>query len=283
MKPISRSVVLLVGFFCALGHAFLPPVNEMLRGVTEGRKNVPVELVVKHRIAVRGSGTIELEERIFDENRKTLFIWSGGAFGTGVGGTLENTTYRTQGQEFPTKSVALIRYLTASGAEELRDGLIAERMIRRDQLAQFKPGFSPEGDPQTWNVKENYLIHPDIFLRRLENGIAIAVVGSEEGDERRTVLFDKGLKGIRKLEWKEAEGIQSWNCEGFTPFGAAGNYPRRLFFENNGSEVIQSDILAVRVLNAKSAGDFKNSYRQAEKASLSNNGEGILKLLLSYR
>lgn len=278
-----RSILLTVGLLCGTAQAFLPPVAEMLRSVTDGRKSVPVELVVKHRIAVRGSGTVELEERIFDENRKALFLWSGGALGAGVSGSLDGTSYRTPGGEIPTKSLALVRYLTSTNPDELRDGLVAERMIRRDQLAMFKPGFAPEGDPQSWNVKENYLIHPDIYLRRLESGVAIAVVGTDEGDERRTVLFDRALKGIRRFEWKEGESVQSWNCEGFSPFGAAGNYPRRLAFESNGSEVIQSDILAVRLLNAKSAGEFKNSWRQAEKASLSSNGEGILKLLLSYR
>lgn len=262
---------------------FIPSVPDMLKEVTTGRKGGAVEIVLKHRIAVRGSGTIEIEERIFDEKNKTLFIWSGSPFPQPTAGSLEGMNYKIHDQTLPTKSLVLVRYLTANGPDELRDSLISERMIRRDHLNQFKPGFNPEGDPQTWQIKDNYLVHPEVYLKRLESGIAYAVSGTEEGPELRQVLFDRALKGIRRFEWREGETIQSWNCEGFSPVPAGGNYPRRIFFENNGSEVIQSDLLTVRALNARSLTEFKNSWRAADRAALTQNGEGILKLLMSYR
>jgi len=280
---MKTALILSVVLFSNLAPAFIPPVAIMLKEVTEGRKNVPVELVLKHRIAVRGSGNVEFEERIFDEKKRTLFLWTGGPFAQPVAGLIEGATYQVQGQAIPTRSLAVVRYLTATTPDELRETLVAERLMRRDHLLQYKPGFSPEGDPQTWAIKENYMIHPDIYLRRLETGVAYAVAGSDEGSERRAVLFDRGLKGIRRMEWADAESSQSWSFEGFSPFSAGGNYPRRLAFESNGTEVIQSDVLAVRALNAKSVAEFKNTWRQSEKASLSSNGEGILRLLMSYR
>lgn len=263
--------------------AFIPPVLDILREVTAGRKSGPVEVLLKHRISVKGSSVVEVDERVIRERDKLYFVWSGASLGQTLSAVWERYEYRMGNRTIPSRSKAMMNALTATGPEDLREVLIAEQFIRRENLYQFKPGYSPTGEPQSWETRENYLAHPNIFLQKLSSGIAIVMVGQEEGSNRKAVYFDRSLKGIRKLEWQENQETFAWNFDGFAAFAAGGVHPRRLFLEANGAEVIQSDTLAVRLASARSVADFKSAWRQAQKNEISSQAEGILKLMLSYR
>lgn len=270
-------------FHSLQAFAFLPPVASMLREVTEGRKAGPIEVVLRHRISVRGSGAIEVEERIVNERNRYSFLWSGSAFPRGLAGTLERYQYIVGDNAIPSRSAAWVTYLAGLGGDSLRDVLVNEQFVRRDQLLQYKPGWSPTGDPQTWELRENYLRHADVVLRRIAGGVAIAVIGMEEGAVAKTLYVDKNLKGLRRLEWKDGQEINAWNFESFGAMPAGGQFPRRITFETGGAEVITTDLVAARSLNAKALSDFKNSWKQAPREPASSNGEGVLKLLLSFR
>lgn len=278
-------------WFCTLlavgyanpAKAFLPNVLDILREVTTGRKPGPVEVVLRHRIAVKGTGTVEIDERILREGNKFSFLWSGKELGQPIAAGWERYNYIVGDQTIPSRSLALVSALTVATAEDLREVLIAEQFIRKDHLYQFKPGYVPTGDPQTWEIRENYLRHSDIFLQRMPSGIAIAVVGFEEGAVRKAVFFDRSLKGIRRFEWRDNQETYGWAMDGYAPFAAGGVHPRRLFLEANGGEVISSDVQAVRLANGRALSDFKTAWRQAQRQELASNAEGILKLMLSFR
>lgn len=266
-----------------IAEAFLPPVVDILREVTSGRKPGPVELVLRHRISVKGAGVVEVDERILRDRNQFYFIWAGASLGQSLSASWAQDKYQMGNTSFPSRSIAMVAALSARGPEDLRDSLISEQFIQREHLYQFKPGYNPSGDPVTWETRENYLRHPEIFLKKLSSGVAIAIGSANEGNETKAVCFDKGLKGLRRFEWQVNQQTFAWNFEGFAPFAAGGLYPRRLSFESNGVEVIQSELTAVRAATARTLSDFKTAWRQAQKGEVTPAAEGILKLLLSYR
>lgn len=263
--------------------AFIPPVSSMLREVTDGRKAGSFEVVIRHRMSVRGSGAVEVEERIVNERNRHSLLWSGSAFPRGLAGTFERYQYIVGDTAIAARSAAWVTYLAGIGGDALRDVLLNEQFVRRDQLLQYKPGWTPAGDPQTWELRENYLRHPDICLKRFAGSVAIAIVGMEEGSVAKTLYIDKALKGIRRLEWKDGQEVNAWNFESFSPMPAGGQFPRRITFETGGAEVITSDLIAARPITGKALSDFKNSWKQAHREPAASSGEGILKLLLSFR
>jgi hypothetical protein len=282
MTKIRSLLALSLLVWGSVARAYIPPIMMMLKEITDGRKGGPTEVIIHHRISVRGSGQVDIDERILHERNRLLFIWSGKEIGT-ISGSWERYNYNIGSRQITSRSAGFLSYLTGFAAEPIRDTLVAEQFMRRDQLLQYRPGFSPTGDPEQWNLKENYLRHGDIFLQRMPSGIAISVVGMEEGSVRKAVFFDRNIKGIRRLEWREGQETHTWNFERFTNFAAGGVFPKRIYFEANGSEVISSDLLNVKVLDAKKLAEYKTAWRQAERTQLNERSEGILQLMLSYR
>jgi len=167
---------------------------------------------------------------------------------------------------------------------------MAEGFIRQDQLRQFKPGFNPEGDPQNWGVKDNYLRHPDIFLERLHPSpaglgpIAIAVVGVDESAMRKTIDFDQKLRGVRRLEWREGTERNAWELDNFSSVTGLGLLPHHLTFQKGDTEVISADLQHAIALKGKGLGEFQSAFKEAShESNLSSETETTLNLLLSYR
>jgi hypothetical protein len=274
-------------FLSLTARAFIPPLPSILKEVFDARKSgIAAEIYLKHRIEVRPQEFVELEERVLRERNETLFIWR-------QVGQSAVTAARWEGQNYffakdrqaPIGSELPIGYLVTDSADWFRDQMTAEQFIRRDQLYQFKPGFMPQGDPQTWNLKENYLRHEDIFLARLPAGIAIAVQGLSEPTASHTVFFDQALKGILRFEWKQGDQVAAWDFDQFSGKASDGFLPRRLRFERNGTVMVQSELVGSRKLKDKQLYEFKNTWKQAMSRGYSptNTVEGALKTLLNNR
>lgn len=269
--------------------ALLPPLSFVIRDVFENRKPVAIEAILKHQIELKGE-KIEIEERIVRERGQVRVIWRVPG-GMQIPASYERAGYvMGNGRGYPSRTSLFMRYLMFDSADDFRDQLISEQFIRRDQLFQYKPGYIPTGDPQTWNLRENYMRHPDIFLQRLPKGIAVSVVGVEDSNNRRAVFFDypkKGnerVEGILRLEWKEENQVAGWNFDQFSRSGSDGWYPRHASFDVGGVEMINTQILAWRSIKERALNDSRNQWKAMPRATaLPSNVEAALKLLLSYR
>ena len=282
-------VLVMFAWLVQSAFALKPPLAFVLKDVFDNRKpGAAVEVVLKHTIELKGE-KIEIEERIVRERGQTRITWKI------PGGSVVPATYERAGyviardHVFPSRTGLFIKYLTYDNSDDFRDQLIAEQFIRRDQLFQYKPGFIPTGDPQTWNMPENYMKHSDIFLSRLSRGIAVAVVGMQDAANRRSVFFDlpkKGsehVDGVYRLEWKEDNQVVAWNFDTFVKSGD-GFYPRHGSFEVGGVELINTQVLAWRALRDKALSDSRNQWKALPRgSSLPASVEAGLKLLLSYR
>lgn len=274
-----RTLIFILAFIASVGEAFIPPIPLAIREIFDGRKPGALEIVLRHRI---GGG--EFEERIVCERGRYQMVWRGGLFQQPVAATWERQAYFIGDRNISSRSGIFLKYFGSHSADEFKDALMAEKFMRRDQMIQFKPGFSPSGDPQTWDLRENYLKHPDIFLERVRGSVAIVVVGLDEGALRKAVAFDRSLKGVRRIEWKDGQEVAGWTFENFSKFPSGGTYPHKLSFDINGNEVISSDVVAVRTIGDRALADFRTGWKQAASTTgLSPNAEAALQRLLGFR
>lgn len=280
---MMRLGIVLASLCCVVSHAFLPPVPALVRDAFDGRKpRRASEVVLRHHVEVRPGETVEIEERIALAGSKPLFLFKAMGQGQPLFGTWERRQYQVEDKAYGARSGAFLKYFLGTSPDDFLNALVAEGYVRRDQLAQFKAGWVPEGDPNTWDVRGNYLRHPDIFLSRLKHGTAVAVIGSDDGGNRRAVYFDPAGKGIRRLEWKEGGGQLAWEFDGFHQVAKEGMYPRFLYYEVNGDEKIRSELLAVRVLSDRGASEFSAAQRRP-RGSVPSNVDAALQLLLGLR
>lgn len=277
MHPFVTLLSLFSGLFLAVpAWPFIPPVPQMIRDVFEGRKPSPAfEMVLRHRIEIRPGETLDLEEQyIGDVNRGSL-VWrvpGGGVIG---GAAFDRKNYVLGGDRRVAIHTFLTRkYLLSSSSEDFLNSLLAERFVTREQLQQYKPEFNPSGDPQNWDVKSNVLQHDGVFLKRVKGVPAYCVTGGA-----KSVYFDKGLAGIRRLEWKEGTETLAWNFDSFSKLQSGGEFPRRMSFERNGSEIIVSELVLHRPAKEKQISDL----RQVGRGAITGNNEEALRLLLGYR
>jgi len=266
--------------------AFIPPVPQIIKEIFDLRKpSIANEAIFRHRIAAGNGESIELEERMVAEGNRLYFLWRVQGQPQPVAAYWENQSYVVaQGKAFPARSAAWVKYLLTNSGDGFRDTLVAEQFIRRDQLSQFKPGFTPTGDPHTWELRTNYLIHDDIFLSRLPAGIAIAVNGLQNETSRKSVYFDKSLRGVYRLEWVENAQTYAWNFERLAKNAYFGYYPSRLSFEAQGVEAVSSELVSFHPLKDKPLFEFKSLWKQAQRAPVANPvADAALRVLLSYR
>lgn len=266
--------------------AFIPPVGSIVKDVFGDRRaGIGMEAHLKHRLLLRANEWVDIDEKIIRDSSGTYFVWRLPAYQPQpIAGTYEKQAYwLSKEKSFPTRSTVFWKYFVATD-DEIRDALLTERFIRRDHFYQYKPGFNPSGDPQTWGTKENYLRHDDIFLTRLP-AVAIAIRGYQEGNTARSVFFDQGLKGMLRLEWKDNDVVAGWNFEAFSksPWDKA-LLPKRAQLEINKTSIIMTDVVAVRALKDRALFEAKSTWKGAAKNVPSNqNVDAALKLLVSYR
>lgn len=282
MKSLVLAVMSLLSCRATLG--FIPPVRQMVEAVVGGRNvNGAFEVVLSHRVQVPGGQVVTLEERIVSEGNRAQILWRPNG-GSPLAATWERQAYTVSPQAvMNTRSSVFMKYLLGASEENFLQTLLNENFVNRDQLVMFNSGYSPKGDPATWKTRNFYKQHDDIFLHRLASGVAIAVVGLDEGAVRKAIYFDDNLKGIARLEWGEGQGNTHWDFAGFAKQGIPGYLPKRLSFTYQGTERVSSTLVAARPLKGKALTDFRGQFNGARSSGVPSNLEPALKVLLSYR
>lgn len=283
-------ILLTLSFFllASPAKAFIPPVPSILKEVFGERRGASgVEAHIKHKVTVRPGEVVEVDEKIIRDSTGVYFLWKMPSVqATPIAARYEKQAYWvSKERNLPTRSTVYWKYFVAGSDDEIRDALLSERFIRRDQFHQYKPGFNPSGDPQTWNLKENVVRHEDIYLSRVASSVSIAIRGYQEGNTARVVYFDQNLKSMTRLEWQDNENLASWSFEGATKSAwEKVSLPKRSSLEINRSVVVQSETVAVRSLKDRALFESKNAWNSAAKSvNVPPNAEAVLKLLVSYR
>ncbi len=267
-------------------NAFFPPVSAMLKEVCSGRKNTSaIEVVLSHKVRLKPEGEgLTVRERIIRDRGRVLFQWT---FADGNwGGSWNGKEYSlTGGKSIASETKAFLRVLLAVIPDELQSVLVAEQFIRTDQLYQYKPGFNFEGDPATWNIKDNYLVPTDMSLKKSPLGIFYSVNGLLDGKNRRSVYFERSLRGVARIEWQSESGTTAWNFSNFTSQPLGGYFPRVLTFESAGIAIVESVLESARALTATQLQESKKAIEILMKAEgySSPDSESALKILLSFR
>ncbi len=254
---------------------FIPGLTNMVKEVLEGRNSRPSYIQIRHRVR-QGDQFNEVDEQIFQEKGRTQFAWK--ARGQSYSGTRTRDGYSFDSDKrMASKSAVFLRYFLSTSSEELLSTLVNEGFVRQTQTQAYKTGFLMEGDPSTWNLKENFLIQPDIFMVRLPVDTAIVVVGTG-GEDARMVFFDDNLRGIRRFEWRDGGKIHAWNFAHFAEFKNLGRHPKLMNFEVNGQVQVESSLVSILAPDAR-----KQPKPMRSNASIGGDDEQLIDVLLSYR
>lgn len=279
--------MLLVLLFSNVCHAYIYPLGSVIFDILRSRKASQTALwTLKHKF-LKGSDTVEVEEKILKENGKYFSLWRVLGSGQATGASYENGSYQFPNQQMRSHSGAFLKYIFANSLDEFREALISERFVRKEQLQVYEKDFAPQGDPQTWSLKANYIIHPDISLVHFGDVIGIASLGYKDQNASRTVVFDRGLRGILKLEWKDsAQPVKTvaWNFQNFAKFPQTSYFPKKAFLNFDGSDFSQTDFISVSYGDANAIKDFKTEYGKAIRSpAISGSLLSSIGVLLSYR
>lgn len=264
----------LATFICVNAFAFIPSVPNLVKEVMEGRNTKPTFIGLRHRVR-NGGEFMEVEEQVFNDRGRLSFAWR--SRGQTFSGSRTKEGYALDSDHRVTsRSSAFLKYLLTSSAEDLQATLVNEGFVRQSQAQTYKPGSMTENDPATWNLKENFLIQPDVYLARLPD-VAIMVNG-QPGENGRAVYFDEGFRGIRRLEWREGGKTVAWNFQQFLPHKNMGNYPKIMSFEAEGQIQVETSLVSLLSSDAK-----KQPKPVRSNASVGGSDESLLSVLLSYR
>lgn len=265
---------LVVAFsICESVWAFLPPVPAMVSELCSGRRpRRGTEVVFRHTL-----GEVTLEERLVSAGGKVQSVFTQGE-GVVVA-ALEGTNYVVGGERSPAGTRVPIRYLLTASSEDLLNLLIKEGFIDRDQLSMYKPGFDPVGDPSTWDLANNYIRQPGVFMRLLD-GTPAVVVSSVEA---KAVYFDESFKSLRRLEWKQEEGMVAWNFLESIAYGKEGNFPRTWRLERDGVELVRSELVSIGVATDRAVSDIQSSGGNTRDSDPSGAVVALVRQLLAFR
>ncbi len=283
---MKQYFIVILSCLATTAFGFIPPLTAVVHDLFDYRHpGLAQEIVFRHHVDLRAGETVDLEERIVAERGQTLCIWRQLGQPPFLVARWDGQGYLTgKGERIPSRSAIFMKYFTLDNPDAFRDALILEQFTRRDQWYEYKPGFMPDGDPQTWNVKENYLRHDDIYLSRLAQGVAITVQGSDDPNNQKAVYFDKSLHGLDRIEWRSNNVATAWNFDQFTRRQGEGFFPSKATFESGGLVLISSEVQSVRHLKDKQLFEFKNSWKAASRAPApTGTAATALKTLLSYR
>lgn len=282
-------VILIALFILGISaKAFVPPVSAILKEAMDGRKNGAQELNIRYQIRFSAdSDPIVLQERMLNNRGKVQFIWKIADSGPAWGGSWNGKEYRIGTKvSWRSESRLFLKLFGAVTADEMASALLAEQFLRKDQLLQYKPGFEPNGDPAYWKTRDNYLVHPDILLRRLrENQLAYSITGYSDGKNKRTWYVDKSLGGITRFEWETPSALTTWSFFEFRQASPGGYYPFKLAFESSGATLIQGSVESIRAISGSEIKQLTRSYAEAARLQETTSEPmlGALKVLLSFR
>jgi hypothetical protein len=284
--------ILLIALIATNLFGYIYPLNYIISDIFRNRKNTSFQLwQFKHHVKM-GSETFDIEEQLLKEGNQIFCFWKIPAHNTLIGASYSQGGYQFPKEKWYSKSAIPLKNFTATSIDEMKEALLNERFIRRDQMLQYVAGFSPEGDPQTWNIKQNYMPHPDISLSHFDDMVGVAVTGLKEGNTKKTVVFDRNLRGLLKLEWKEEAAPKNvqWLYSNFARLSQGkGSYttsyfPRKSVLSFDNSEIATSELISLNTQDTTSVKEFKTQYAAAIKNSFpSSNVQLALKYLLSYR
>jgi hypothetical protein len=270
-------------FFALKALAFVPPLTAVFKVNFEGRKSLPTETVFRHQIQLKSGENMVVEERLAEIGGKIYVLFRSPSYGD-TGGTFSKGVYSFSGdKKLISRSRAFLSFYTASNGDQFREILIDERMLKRDQFSQYKASFAPQGDPANWDLKENYVVHSDVYFSKTPQGPAIIAVGSEEGKTRRAVFFDKGTLLLSRLEWREANQEIAWNFRGGKKFPGDSLFPDEMTFSVDNRVIVQSNLISRQFLKDKSKTQWLDKFSTISKSAMAPSLEEGLRILLGYR
>ncbi len=281
-----RILITILFLFSYQVQGFIPPITSMFREIFDDRKiSDGTEFGFVHRVLTSSGDMSEVEERVLLDRRGVKFLWKSGTQGSWLSGQLEKRTYNVgTDKKIPSRSLLFLKYYIASNAAEFRDALINERFLKWDQLKQYKDGFELQGEPQTWDIKSNYLQQDSIFLALLPSGPSIAVVGYQDSNSRRIVYFDKVSSGLKQLQWVDPSENLVWIFESSTLNYKDALFPKVATLIKEGKEVVQSELAVIRQLNKRQLTEWGSLWQRSSKTlSNSPSGDENLRVLLGYR
>lgn len=270
-------------FFSHSLLAFVPPLTAILKAGFEGRKPVPSETIFRHQVILKSGEALTIEEQFTEIGGRTYVIFKSSAYGE-VAGNWSRGVYTFSGdKKISSRSSVWPKFWLSTNGDSFREQLIQEKFLKRDQFSQFKTSFAPKGDPASWDLKENYIVQPQVYFSRTPAGPAVVAVGTEEGSSRRAVFFDKTSLGLSRLEWKESDQVTSWNFSGYKKIAGDGIFPTELNFNFENSEVVHSNLVGRRLLKDKLKSQWLERFSSLSKNPLSSSFEEGLRILLGYR
>lgn len=279
----SRVFLILCLHFGVSAFSFVPPLSFVFKANFDGRKSVPVETVFRHQIQLKSGESMVIEEKLSEIGGRIYFVFRSPSYGD-AGGTWTKGSYSFAGdKKISTRSRSFLSFYTASQGEQFRDVLVEEKFMKRDQFSQYKPSFTPQGDPAAWDLKENYIIQPQVYFSRTPQGPAIMAVGIQEDKMRRAVFFDKGTLLLSRLEWRDGNQEAAWNFRGNRRFSGEGNFPDELNFTLDNRTIIQSQLISRQILKGKAKNQWLDKFSVASRSGLNPNLEEGLRILLGYR
>jgi hypothetical protein len=282
---MKRFFFVLILVLSPAAFAYLPPVSELLSEVFSGRKSSEgIELQFRHVVQVREGESVEVVE-IFTGNR------SGGVIQWQIAG--QPSAYSDWNQKeylfrnnksIPSRTNAFIDVFLAGSGSEYLDRLLRERFIRRDQLLIFKPGYSPTGDPKTWETKASYLHHDDVYLQRIGSEFAVAISGMSEGEQKRAVYITKSSKSLARIEWGVGSENASWDFSQSAVYPGLGRLPRIMNLVLNGVTRVSSTLASAKPVRRDAIATVRASSRQpSSSAPPSPSLEEAVRLIVRYR
>ena len=282
MRVIAAALTILL-WAPQLCLAFTPPLTVLLKDIASGKKGTAFELSFTHRIRTDASEQpTVLIERLIRDNRQVRVHWSDTQAAHTVSAEWNGKQYTIPNHpSIASHSKALLQAILATNPDELIGTLRTEQFIRSDQLIQYKPGFEFDGDPNYWRLRENYIIHPDIVLKRLGNEIAYSVVGYDGGKEKRVLFIDHAVRGIARIEWESESGVTAWNLFSYVPHSELGYVPGKMSFETANTVLIESELNSANLLSTKAIKNIRKMKPQNSRDPIPF--ETALKILLSFR
>lgn len=279
-------IVLVLSSLSVESWAYIPPIRDLVENIFDKRRPEPaVVLQLDHRIQLPSGKQISISEEILRNGSRVLCLWKVSGYGSVIGGKREKQRYLAGGIAVPTRSQVFLRYFLYDTPSTLLGALVNERFVDKSQLQVYRPGYEIKGDPALWKTSENYIRHPGISLERLDRGIAIAVVGLNDSNLRKVVYFDKGFRGIERLEWREGQNLVAFNFASFSQKqGIRGWFPTRMSLAMNGTDRVVTTVRGIARANNKKIASFEGDLAKAQKSGeLPAEVSESLALLLGFR
>ncbi len=255
-------------------HGFIPPIGVVLKEGFSQRKANSFELKLRHHLSGKWDG--EIQELISCDRSECLVIWNGSGI-EAVSGKISDTGFILGAGNIPSRTQAALRALLSFNGDSYQNQLLRSGFLSRELFNQYKQGFEPQGDPRTWNIKDNYLVQPGTSLQRTEQGPAYEF----EGRKGCAVWLDVSTRVTRKLIWSNGDATASWKFERVASESQWGPMAHRIESEGNGFGKVESDVVSFKANTSHSK--FREVWKRTYTGNLSQQTEQILSRFLAYR